>query len=49
MKQIHPVQRGVEVDEHWLVAWCEFGMIELTDYLAKVARFEQYLKEKEKQ
>ena len=32
-----------ELDENWLERWLEFGLEELTDYLAKHAAFLTYL------
>ena len=35
------------IDRHWLEEWIAFGMAELDLYLEKVARFEQFIMERE--
>jgi hypothetical protein len=39
--------RQTVIDDRYMADWLEFGFSELTAYLAKQARFERYLSDRE--
>ena len=39
--------RQTVIDDRYMADWLEFGFYELTAYLAKQARFERYLSDRE--
>ena len=48
-KADRPVEqyRITEIDDHYMSQWLEFGFREMSDYLAKQARFDRYLTERD--
>jgi hypothetical protein len=39
--------RTIEIDDRFMGEWVEFGIREMTAYLAKQARFQEFLAERE--
>lgn len=39
--------RVTEIDDHYMAQWFEFGFREMSVYLAKQARFDSYLGERD--
>jgi hypothetical protein len=40
-------ERHIEIDDRFMDEWVDFGMREMTAYLAKHARFERFLAERQ--